>query len=162
MCKTETWLTADVTNEALILLSYFIYQKHRKINDFKSRHGGVLNAVKSSLKHENVDISLIHDDTKKQAEKSNLSLKLKYKKLEVEVRKAIVNDLSVYETKIFESRQFSKTQKYLSSIRKNPHVPPIMFWKGMGLTPDKPKAESFNFFFASLFNQKTEIPTACS
>ena len=132
MCITETWLIADVTNEALILLSYFIYQKHRKIIDFKSKHGGVLNAVKSSLKHKNVDISLIHDDTKKQVEKSNLSLKLKYEKLEVEVRKAIVNDLSVYETKIFESRQFSKIQKDFSSIRKNPHVPPKCFGRVWG------------------------------
>ena len=93
-------------------------------------------------------------NTKKRVEKSNLSFKLKIKKLEVEVRKAIDNDLSVYEAEIFESRQFSKIQKYLSSIRKNPQVPPIMFWKGMELTTYKQKAESFNFFFASLIKKQ--------
>ena len=62
MCITETRLTAEVTNEALFLPSYFIYRKHWKITDFKSKHGGVLIAVKSSFKHENVDIPFIHDD----------------------------------------------------------------------------------------------------
>ena len=94
--------------------------------------------------------------------KNPISFKLKIQKLEVEVRKAIDNDLSVYEAKIFESRQFSKIQKYLSSIRKNRQVPPIVFCKGMELTTDKQKAVSFNFFFVSVFNQKTEIPTTCS
>ena len=37
-----------------------------------------------------------------------------------------------------------------------------MFWKGIELTTGKQKAESFNFFFASVFNQNTEIPTTCS
>ena len=50
-------------------------------------------------------------NTKKRVEKSDLSFKLKIKKLEVEVRKAIDNDLSVYEAKILESRHFSKIQK---------------------------------------------------
>ena len=62
MCITEKWLTAEVTNEALFLHSYFMYPKDSKITDFKSKHGGVLIAVKSSLKHKNVDIPLIHDD----------------------------------------------------------------------------------------------------
>ena len=62
VCKTEIWLTAEVTNEALFLPSYIIYRKDRKITDFKSKLGGVLIAVKSSLKHKNVDIPLIHDD----------------------------------------------------------------------------------------------------
>ena len=34
-------------------------------------------------------------NTKKRVEKSNLSFKLKIKKLEIEVRKAVDNDLSV-------------------------------------------------------------------
>ena len=78
-------------------------------------------------------------NTKKRVEKSNLSFKLNNKKLEVEVRKAVDNDLSIYKAEIFESRQTSKIQKYLSSIYKNAQVPPIMFWKGMELTTDKQK-----------------------
>ena len=62
MCITETWLTAEVTNESLFLPSYFIYREDGNITDFKSKHGGVLIAVKASLKHENVNIPLIHDD----------------------------------------------------------------------------------------------------
>ena len=50
-------------------------------------------------------------NTKNRVEKSNLSFKLNIKNLEVEVRKAIDNDLSVYEVGIFENRQFSKIQK---------------------------------------------------
>ena len=50
-------------------------------------------------------------NTKKRVEKSNLSFKQKIKKLEVEVPKAIDNDLSDYEAEIFENRQFSKIQK---------------------------------------------------
>ena len=96
-------------------------------------------------------------NTKTQVQKSNLSFKLKIKKLEEEVRKAVDNDLSVYEAEILESRQFRKIQKYLSSIRKNPQVPPIKFWKGMEQTTDKQKAENFNFFFVSVFIHKTEI-----
>ena len=98
-------------------------------------------------------------NTKKRVEKSNLSFKLNIKKLEVEVRKASDNDLSVYEAGIFEIRHFIKIQKCLSSIRKNLQVPPITFWKGKELITDKQKAESLYLFFASVFNQKTEIPT---
>ena len=84
------------------------------------------------------------------------------KKIEVVVRKAVDNDLSVYEAGIVENRHFSEIQNYLSSIHKNPQVPTILFWKGGELTIDKQKAESFNFFFASAFNQKTGIPTTSS
>ena len=99
-------------------------------------------------------------NTKKRVEEFNLCFKLKIKKLELEVRKMVGNDLSVYEAEIFESRQFSKTQKYLSPICKKPQVPPIKFWKGMELTTDKQKAQSFNFFFASVFNQKQKYEHA--
>ena len=94
-------------------------------------------------------------NTKKRVGTSNLSFKLKIKKLEVEVRKAIDNDLSVYEAKNFESWQFSKIQKYLSSIRKNPQVPHTMFCKGMDLTTDKLKERaSTSFLLASLFKNR--------
>ena len=58
-------------------------------------------------------------NTKKRVEKSNLSFKLEIKQFEVEVPKANDNVLSVYEAEIFESQQFSKIQKYLSSIQQN-------------------------------------------
>ena len=48
---------------------------------------------------------------------------MKIKKLEVQVRKAVDNDLSVYETFYNNSAKYKKN---LSSICKNPQVP-IMF-----------------------------------
>ena len=63
---------AEVTNEALFLPSNFTYRKDRKITDFNCKQRGVLIAVKSTLKHENVDIPLTHDDFN--VIKTNLSM----------------------------------------------------------------------------------------
>ena len=51
LCITETWLTDDVPDESLFLKEYAIHRKDRLTDNHKSKHGGVLIAVKN-LPHE--------------------------------------------------------------------------------------------------------------
>ena len=53
LCITETWLTDDVPDESLFLKEYAIHRKDRLTDNHKSKHGGVLIAVKN-LPHERV------------------------------------------------------------------------------------------------------------
>ena len=53
LCTTETWLTSDIPNSALFLSSFHIYRSDSPIDvSHKTKYGGVLIAVHSSVYHE--------------------------------------------------------------------------------------------------------------
>ena len=53
LCLTETWLTGDIPNEGLFLKEFMIHRNDRKTH--KTKHGGVLIAVRNSISHERVE-----------------------------------------------------------------------------------------------------------
>ena len=57
LCKTQTWLTSEIPNQALILSSCKVYRKDRPSNNVRSEHGGVLIAVKSGIRHELINLN---------------------------------------------------------------------------------------------------------
>ena len=56
LCLTETWLTDDISNERLFLKEFMIHRNDRKTDNHKTKHGGVLNAVKNSISNERVEL----------------------------------------------------------------------------------------------------------
>ena len=54
ICLSETWLTSEIPNSALFLPAYTIYRKDRVCENFRSKHGGVLIAIKNQIPHEEV------------------------------------------------------------------------------------------------------------
>ena len=59
---TETRLTADISDSALFKPNYVINRKDRQSTESKSKHGGVLVAVKKSIPFEKVNLKLTHDN----------------------------------------------------------------------------------------------------
>ena len=53
---TETWLTEDIPNEGLFLKEFMIHRNDRKTDNHKTKHGGVLIAVRNSISHERVEL----------------------------------------------------------------------------------------------------------
>ena len=73
LCLTETWLTCDITSAALFLSRYQIYRKDRMTNhDRKTKHGGVLIAIKNDILHEHISLQNEHSDC--------ITIKIKTKK----------------------------------------------------------------------------------
>ena len=62
ICLTETWLTAEISDSALFIPNYVINRKDRQPTESKSKHGGVLVAVKKGIPFETVNLKLTHDD----------------------------------------------------------------------------------------------------
>ena len=56
LCLTETWLTDDIPNEGLFLKEFMIHPNDRKTDNQKTKHGGVLIAVRNSISHERVEL----------------------------------------------------------------------------------------------------------
>ena len=54
ICLSKTWLTSEIPNSALFLPAYTIYQKDRVCENFRSKHGGVLIAIKNQIPQEEV------------------------------------------------------------------------------------------------------------
>ena len=55
ICLTETWLTSDVSDQALFMKDFTIHRKDRANDDHKTKHGGVLVGVKD-MPHERVSL----------------------------------------------------------------------------------------------------------
>ena len=91
---------------------------------------------------------------KKQWVSPVLSKLLKLKKMERQIKEATNEDLKMFETEIFQSRQFSNIQKYLRCVRKSPNVPPVVTLSTQKAETDQEKAKLFNQFFQSVFNEK--------
>ena len=56
ICLTETWLTCDITDEALFLEDYTIHKRDKKDEPHKTEHGGVLIAVRN-IPHERITLN---------------------------------------------------------------------------------------------------------
>ena len=52
LCLTERWLTDDIPNERYFLKEFMIHRNDRKTDNHKTKHGGVLIAVRSGISHE--------------------------------------------------------------------------------------------------------------
>ena len=69
--------------------------------------------------------------TKKRVKKKfSVAHSIKIKKLEKEIEASCQEDLRIYEETVFETRYFSRIQKYLSCIRKSPPLPNEFHYKG--------------------------------
>ena len=56
ICLTETWLTSDVTDDALFLEDYTSHRRDRKSKPYKTKRVGVLIAVRN-IPHERVTLN---------------------------------------------------------------------------------------------------------
>ena len=56
ICLSETWLTENIPDNALFLPAHIITRCDRPTNSTKSKHGGVLIAVKQSLAFTKLEI----------------------------------------------------------------------------------------------------------
>ena len=93
--------------------------------------------------------------TKKRAKKkSSVAHSIKIKRLEKEIEASSQEDLRNYEETVFETRYFSRIQKYLSCICKSPPLPNEFHYKGKIGKTESECANMFNSFFVSFFNQK--------
>ena len=73
LCLTERWLTCDIPSAALFLNRYQVYGKDRMTNDDrKTKHGGVLIAIKNDIFHEHISLQNEHSDC--------ITIKIKTKK----------------------------------------------------------------------------------
>ena len=55
-------MTAEISDSALFIPKYVINRKDRQPTESKSKHGGVLVAVKKGIPFETVNLKLTHDD----------------------------------------------------------------------------------------------------
>ena len=93
--------------------------------------------------------------TKKRAKrKFSVAHSIKIKRLEKEIEASCQEDLRIYEETVFETRYFSRIQKYLSCIRKSPPLPNEFLYKGNIEKTKSECANLFNSFFVSVFKQK--------
>ena len=63
ICLCETWLTKDVTTVSLFLENYQVYRNDRETSDNrKTKHGGVLIAIKNEISHDLHSIESLKSD----------------------------------------------------------------------------------------------------
>ena len=54
ICLSEIWLTSEIPNSTLFVPAYTIYRKDCVCENFRSKNGGVLIAIKNQIPHEEV------------------------------------------------------------------------------------------------------------
>ena len=79
--------------------------------------------------------------------------------MEKQLSSLIDSDLCCFEADVFQTRRFSNIQKYLSSIRKNPSIPPIIKLNETIAESSEDRANLFNSFFQSVFTKKKQSIT---
>ena len=82
----------------------------------------------------------------------NVKLELKIKRLSKEVHSDVEADLTQFEEDVFRTREFSKIQKYLASVRKNPVTPSNV--KRQGKCRQKTKCRLFQRILLQCFPQR--------
>ena len=83
--------------------------------------------ISSSTSHQMMSFRILKK--KKKGNAFGNSKAVKTKKLEIQAIGAADNDVGIYETEVFSSRQSIKIQRYLSIIRKNNCIPRMFFFK---------------------------------
>ena len=63
LCLTETWLVSAIPDAELFLKSYSIHRNNRLSTDAKSKHGRLLIAVKSHIRHTGTRIDPMYLET---------------------------------------------------------------------------------------------------
>ena len=56
VCLTETWLVPEISDGALFLSRFVIHHNDRPSNDGHTKHGGVLEAIDSSVQHKRIEL----------------------------------------------------------------------------------------------------------
>ena len=73
ICLTETWLTSDITVEAVFLEDYTIHRRDKKSDPHKTKQGGVLIAVRN-LPHERVTLNSENEEVVIYVKPKNVSM----------------------------------------------------------------------------------------
>ena len=84
---------------------------------------------------------------KRQWPNPNIQRSIKIKRLENELSSLIDSDLYCFEADVFQTGRFCNIQKYLSSIKKNPLIPPILKLNETIAESSEDRANLFNSFF---------------
>ena len=92
---------------------------------------------------------------RKQARKAQPLNLQKILDLESKIKIESFNDQGDYENEIFRTREFSKVQVYLRSIKKAPPYPHEMHLQNKVAENDEGKANLFNQYFQIVFKLKT-------
>ena len=79
--------------------------------------------------------------------------------MEKQLSSLIDSDLCCFEADVFQTRRFSNIQKNLSSIRKNPSIPPIIKLNETIAESSEDRGNLFNSFFQSVFTKKKQSIT---
>ena len=91
---------------------------------------------------------------KRQWPNPNIQRPIKIKRLETQLSSLIDSDLCCFQADVFQTRRFSNTQKYLSSIRKNPSIPSIIKLNETIAESREDRANLFDPFFQGVFTKK--------
>ena len=108
----------------------------------------ILNETSNLIKHKATA-------QKRQSRKPTDSNKLKVENLELAIHEGSLADQANFEMNIAGQRNFSDIQKYYRCLKKSGGTPSCVNLKSETATDDESKANLFNKFFSSVFNNKS-------